>query len=100
MFILLLCEIGNCVKLDCVKTETGDDVKNVEINFGMLKTLIEVRAEPMQEEARAPRACFDSPHIRLLRANCSMVSACLCMWSPDVKAKFIKHCAPCALCSP
>ena len=53
------------MKLDCVKTETGDDVKNVEVNFGMLKTLIEVRAEPMQEEARAPRACFDSPHIRL-----------------------------------
>ncbi len=33
--------------------ETGDDVKNVEVNFGMLKTLIEVRADLMLKQGRA-----------------------------------------------
>ena len=44
----LVMTVCPCLKLRCVTSymvlaETGDDVKNVEVNFGMLKTLIEVR---------------------------------------------------------
>ena len=40
--------------------ETGDDVKNVEVNFGMLKTLIEARADLTQAVARTvPTLWFD-----------------------------------------
>ncbi len=46
--------------LSLIWAETGDDVKNVEVNFGMLKTLIEVRAALMLEHRRARKsvACF------------------------------------------